>query len=183
MIFRIPIQTPRLVLQLESVLDFSRFYAMTVDPQVMKYIGDGSVFHWTETVAFEKYKERIANQDNQELGNLAVYQKEANQYLGWCGVSESRFLGKMELSYRFCRDAWSKGYATEAARAILVETFAITDINEIFACTHPENLASTAILKKIGFVFSYSTLSKPINREIPVFQVSRDTVRLRHGAD
>jgi ribosomal-protein-alanine N-acetyltransferase len=173
MIFRTPIKTPRLTLRNESVIDFSRFYSMTIDPEVMKYIGDGSVFHWTEKVAFEKYKERVLNQKNQDLGNLAVYREDLNQYIGWCCIAESKFLGKIELSYRFCRDSWSSGFATESASAILIEAFQVADIDQVFACTHPENFASIAILKKIGFGFSHQKLSKPINREIPVFKINR----------
>ncbi|RPJ82198.1 MAG: N-acetyltransferase [Deltaproteobacteria bacterium] len=177
MIFKNPIETSRLILKPESIADFPRFYAMTIDPEVMKYIGDGTVFHWTEEVALEKYQERIANRENQDPWNLAVYRKDVNQYIGWCSIGESRFLGKMELSYRFCRDSWSKGYATEAAHAILIQTFDLTDIGQIFSCTHPENSASMAILKKLGFVLSYHILSRPINREMPVFLVTRETVR------
>jgi [ribosomal protein S5]-alanine N-acetyltransferase len=177
MIFRNLIETSRLILQPESIADFPRFYSMTIDPEVMKYIGDGTVFHWTEDVAFEKYQERISsNLENQDPGNLAVYRKDLNQYIGWCSIGESRFLGKIELSYRFCRDSWSNGYATEAAQAILIQTFDLTDIGQIFSCVHPENSASMAILKKLGFVFSYHTLSRPINREMPVFLVTRETV-------
>jgi len=177
MIFKNPIETSRLILKPESIADFPRFYSMTIDPEVMKYIGDGTVFHWTEDVALEKYQERIANRENQDPGNLAVYRKDVNQYIGWCGIGESRFLGKMELSYRFCRDSWSNGYATEAARAILIQTFDLIDMGQIFSCTHPENSASMAILKKLGFVLSYHILSRPINREMPVFLVTRETVR------
>jgi [ribosomal protein S5]-alanine N-acetyltransferase len=176
MIFGNPIETSRLILRPESIADFPRFYSMTIDPEVMKYIGDGTVFHWTEDVAFEKYQERISNRENQDPGNLAVYRKDINQYIGWCSIGESRFLGKMELSYRFCRDSWSNGYATEAARAILIQTFDMTCIRQIFSCTHPENSASIAILKKLGFVLSYHILSRPINREMPVFLVTRETV-------
>ncbi|RJP83096.1 MAG: N-acetyltransferase [Desulfobacteraceae bacterium] len=174
MIFRTPLKTSRLILQPESISDFSRFYSMTIDPEVMKYIGDGSVFHWTESVAREKYQARIAGLHEQETGNLAVYRRDNNQYIGWCGIDESRFLRKIELSYRFCRDSWSCGYATEAARAMLAECFCITDIREIYACTHPENAASMAVLKKLGFVFSDPVFSKAINREMPVFVLHKD---------
>ena len=40
MIFRTPIETSRLLLEQESLLDFERFYGMSVDLEVMKYIGD-----------------------------------------------------------------------------------------------------------------------------------------------
>lgn len=183
MIFRTPIQTSRLILQPESISDFPRFYSMTTDPEVMKYIGDGTVFHWTVKVALEKYRERVDSSDHPELGNLAVYRRDIKQYIGWCSIAESRFLKKIELSYRFCRDSWSSGYATEAAHAMLVKCFHVTDIQEIYSCTHPENAASMVILKKLGFVLSDHILSKPINREMPVFVLHRDPIHSRATDD
>ena len=177
MIFRTPLHTGRLILQPESIRDFPRFYSMSVDPEVMKYIGDGSVFHWTEETALTKFQERIAAQQNQALGSLAVYRKDTGQYAGWCSIAESRFLQEIELSYRLCRDSWSNGYATEAAHAMLVELFQVTEIKQVFSCTHPDNGSSRKVLEKLGFVFSHPVLSRPIQRDMPVFVIQRDSVK------
>ena len=175
MIFRTPIETPRLLLEQESLLDFERFYGMSVDLEVMKYIGDGSVFHWTKEVALEKFKDALSRQDHPVFGNLAVYRREGHQYIGWCGVSYSRFLDHMELGYRYCRDSWGEGYATEAASAILAETYGLSDLDDILACVHPDNAASIRVLEKLGFRFSHSRLSKPIGRDMPVYRIDRKT--------
>lgn len=175
MIFRTPLHTGRLVLQPESLHDFPRFYSMSVDPDVMQYIGDGTVFHWTEDTAMEKFQERISCQQDQALGNLAVYRKDTGQYVGWCGIAESRFLQEIELSYRLCRDCWSNGFATEASRALLAEFFQMTEIKNVFSCTHPDNIASRRVLEKLGFVFSHHVLSRPIQRDMPVFVLRRES--------
>ena len=148
---------------------------MSVDSEVMKYIGDGSVFHWTKEVALEKFKGRLSIQDNSKFGSLAVYRGDCNLYIGWCGVSYSKFLDHIELGYRYCRDSWRRGYATEAASAILEETYQITALDEILACVHPDNAASIRILEKLGFTISHSKLSKPIGKNIPVYRIDRKT--------
>jgi len=173
MIYRTPIETSRLLLQQESLSNFERFYGMSVDPEAMKYIGDGSVFRWTEEVALDKFKEAISGQYSQTLGNLAVYRKEGNEYIGWCGISYSKFLDHMEIGYRFCRDSWGKGYATEATSAILGETYEVSDLDDILACVHPDNAPSIRVLEKLGFRFSHPRLSKPIGRDIPVYRIDR----------
>ena len=164
----------------ESLNDFERFYSMSVDPDVMQYIGDGSVFHWTREVALEKFRDRLSGQDNNEFGNLAVYRRDCNLYIGWCGVSYSKFLDHIELGYRYCRDSWYKGYATEAASAVLAETFQMTDLDEILACVHLGNTASIRVLEKVGFTSSHSKLSKPIGRDIPVYRIDRNTYMPTH---
>lgn len=175
MIFRTPIKTPRLILRHESLQDFDRFYSMSKDPEVMKYIGDGSIFHWEKETALEKFSERLARQGDAEYSNLAVYRVDRKLYIGWCGVVYSRFLDHIELGYRYCSDSWNNGYATEAASALLVEIYQTTDLDGILACVHPENSASIRVLEKIGFEYGYSKLSKPINREIPVYKIERQT--------
>ncbi len=150
---------------------------MTVDPEVMQYIGDGSVYHWTKEVAIEKYKDGFSRQDNHEPGNLAVYRVDVDDYIGWCGVAYSKYLDHIELSYRYCRDSWGNGYATEAAVAILTEIYRVTEIDDILACTHPDNIASIRVLEKLRFYFSHSKLSKPIGKNIPVYKIDRKTFK------
>ncbi|MBW1852044.1 MAG: GNAT family N-acetyltransferase [Deltaproteobacteria bacterium] len=181
MIFRTPINTSRLLLKQESLHDFERFYSMSADPEVMQYIGDGSVYHWTKEVALDKYKDGFSRQNNHELGTLAVYSVDCDVYIGWCGVGYSKYLDHIELSYRYCRDSWGKGYATEAAAAILTQTYQVTDIDEILACTHHDNTASIRVLEKLGFYFSHSKLSKPIGKNIPVYKIDRKTYAAKGG--
>ena len=140
----------------------------------------GVFFIGTREVALEKFRGRLSRQNNNKFGNLAVYRGDCNLYIGWCGVSYSKFLDHIELGYRYCRDSWCKGYATEAASAILEETYRVTDLDEILACVHPDNTASIRVLEKLGFTISHSKLSKPIGKDIPVYRIDRKTYVLTH---
>ncbi|MBC2714232.1 MAG: GNAT family N-acetyltransferase [Desulfobacteraceae bacterium] len=180
MILRPPVVTPRLLLKKESLNDFERFFAMSKDRKVMQFIGDGSIFHWTKKTAFEKFKAGLDRQNDNEFGTLAVYTKNSDQYIGWCGIRHSKFLDHIELGYRYCRDAWFNGYATEAATAILIETYRLTDIDRILACTHPQNIGSIRVLKKLGFTYAYSKLSRSAGMDIPVYRIDRKTFELKH---
>ena len=175
MIFNPPIVTPRLLLKKKSLNDFESFFAMSKDQKVMQYIGDGSVFYWSKKTAFEKFKISLDRQNDSELGTLAVYTKECNRYIGWCGIQYSKFLDHIELEYRYCRDSWLKGYATEAASAIIAETYRMPDIDRILACTHPQNIASIRVLEKLGFAHSGSKLSRASGLDIPVYRIDRKT--------
>ncbi len=168
------IKAPRLILKQESLHDFERFYAMSIDPQVMQYIGDGSVYHWNRAVALKKFTQGFCGNDQNEFRRLAVYRTDGYLYIGWCGIGYSKFLDHIELGYRYCRDSWRKGYATEAAAAILAEIYQHTEMNEIFACAHPANTASIRVLEKLGFQYAYVKLSKPVGKEIPVYKIDRN---------
>jgi [ribosomal protein S5]-alanine N-acetyltransferase len=171
--FHSPIKTRRLMLKCQSLHDFDGFFAMSKDHQVMKYIGDGSIFHWTRDVAFKKFKEQVSNLKTGTVGEMSVYRQSDACYLGWCAISHSRFLNDIELGYRFRRDAWGYGYATEAATAMLSAAYQSTDLDQILACAHPDNAASIRVLVKLGFKYAYDILSKPIGSDIPVFKINR----------
>jgi len=167
------VTTNRLLLKKESLNDFERFFEMSKDPDVMKYIGDGSIFHWTKKVALEKFRGKLEQQKDTLQGNLAVYKKVNPVYIGWCGVGYSKFLDHIELSYRYCRDAWHKGYASEAATGLLDETFKMAGIDKIQACAHPDNIASIRVLEKLGFLYNRPQASRASGLDIPVFQLDR----------
>jgi ribosomal-protein-alanine N-acetyltransferase len=56
-----------------------------------------------------------------------------------------------EIGYILDRSAWGFGYATEALRAATAHVFAHHAIPEIVADVDPRNIASLALLAKIGF--------------------------------
>ena len=175
MIFNSPVTTPRLLIKPESIVDFHRFYEMSKDPEVMRWIGDGSIYHWSKETALKKYQAAIANRDTTELGNLAVYAGNPGLYIGWCGVTFSKFLDHAELGYRYCRDAWGRGYATEAAAAVVAETFRGTEMDRILAIAHPRNSASIRVLEKLGFIRSHTRFSRPAGLGLPVYALERET--------
>ena len=56
-----------------------------------------------------------------------------------------------EIGYSLLENARGKGFATEALRAIADEAFAQGELEEMQACTVPENVASRAVLARAGF--------------------------------
>jgi RimJ/RimL family protein N-acetyltransferase len=57
--------------------------------------------------------------------------------------------GHLEIGWHLHPDAWGLGYATEAARAVLAHAAAY-GVTEILAVTHPDNLPSQAVARRIG---------------------------------
>jgi [ribosomal protein S5]-alanine N-acetyltransferase len=55
-----------------------------------------------------------------------------------------------ELGYIFHPGFWSRGYATEATRALLEFGFGPLDLHRIAATCHPDNRASARVLTKAG---------------------------------
>ena len=170
--FKKLIAPPRLTLKEKSLEDFQRFFFMSKDPEVMKYIGDGSIFHWTKDVALEKFSLSLTAEHTESYFDVAVYRTDIDLYIGWCRVSYSKFLDQTALEYRLCSDSWGNGYATETASAVLNELF-LFDVDKIFACVHPDNTASMKVLQKIGFQLLNTKLSRASGKEIQIFGADR----------
>ena len=92
------------------------------------------------------------------IARWAVVDKETKECIGWCGLkyfkeslnNHSHFY---ELGYRFKQKNWGKGFATESSNAILKYGFKKLQIKSIYAITHPENINSMHVLRKLGFKF------------------------------
>jgi len=53
--------------------------------------------------------------------------------------------------YAFARDAWGRGFATEATRAMVALAWTIRRLARLYALCHPANAASVRVLEKAGF--------------------------------
>src|SRR5688572_10528779 len=62
----------------------------------------------------------------------------------------AHFTPCVEIGWRLALVHWGKGYATEAARAVLNHAFTRLGIAEIVALTAPNNRRSRAVMEKIG---------------------------------
>ena len=58
-----------------------------------------------------------------------------------------------EVLWALHPDAWGHGYATEVARAALAYGFDTLGLDLIFAITLPDNLASQAVMKRLGLTY------------------------------
>lgn len=57
--------------------------------------------------------------------------------------------GEVEIGWHLHPDSWGRGFATEAATAILARGFAL-GLDEIWAVTHPDNRRSIRVCRKLG---------------------------------
>ncbi|MCL2372987.1 MAG: GNAT family N-acetyltransferase [Defluviitaleaceae bacterium] len=80
------------------------------------------------------------------LGVYAVIENISGKLIGHCGI-RGLPCGRKEILYALAESAWGKGYATEAAKAVLQSHPA----RPLIALSYPTNAASINIIKKLGF--------------------------------
>ncbi len=142
------LETPRLILRPRGLGDLEANMAMDMDPRVHRYIyGDTPPDP-------EAHSRRLRGQiegDWPARGGLWVVEERATPgFLGWCALVPLEDSGFVEIGYRYVPDAWGRGIATEAARAVFDHGFRVLGFDPIVAVSHPQNAASHRVLLKIG---------------------------------
>lgn len=82
--------------------------------------------------------------------SLAITRRKDGQLVGAIALSLDGEHRKAELGYWIGRGFWGRGYATEAAAAVLHYGFEVLELNRIYAHHMQENPASGRVLAKIG---------------------------------
>lgn len=80
-------------------------------------------------------------------------------FVGWVQLRTPRHsrAAELELSYRLRRRHWGRGLAAEASAALIAVLFAESEVDRIFASTHPANTASRRVMEKLGMRLAAGT--------------------------
>jgi [ribosomal protein S5]-alanine N-acetyltransferase len=144
-------ETSRLQLRQLTETDAQHFYELNLDPDVLQYTGD-RVFETIDAARlFLQSYQSVYNKYG--LGRWAVIRKADDAFLGWCGLKYSEDTKEYDIGFRFFKNYWGQGYATEAAMASLQLGFTHFSIKEIVGRAMQTNSASIRVLEKCGMKF------------------------------
>ncbi|MCA3645980.1 MAG: GNAT family N-acetyltransferase [Methylobacterium sp.] len=109
---------------------------------------------------------------------LAITPRKDQERLVGVASLRLRSTGEVSLGYWLGVQHWGKGYATEAAQAVLDAAFLYSDVKAIIAGVRVMNDRSRAVLERCGFQYAGSGMS-----ERPAWgdRVSADHYRLSRG--
>lgn len=149
----------RLRYRLLTEEDGQLLFELDQDVEVMRYINGGHMTTMTEIN--EKFIPRLNAYLNPEKGwgLWGVFTEKDNRYLGWVLVrpmdyfSDSPEYKNLELGWRFKRESWGLGYATEAAKQIKKALIENGDVETFSAIAVLENVGSINIMTKLGMEF------------------------------
>lgn len=145
------IETDRLLLREVSLDDKEDMLLLHSHAEVQKYTGEALIKSMEE---MEKaIIKRTKDHKKYGYGRWATFLKKDMKFIGWAGLAYLPEFDEIDLGYRFFPEYWGNGYATEAARSILIYGFDVLNLNKIIAIAMKENKASIRVMEKAGMQF------------------------------
>jgi RimJ/RimL family protein N-acetyltransferase len=145
------IETDRLMLRPVRAEDYEELAAITADPEVMRYFGSGRALSREETR--EWLDARLLGRQGEGLGCFTAWTRDPAELIGFVGLERLPLSEHAEVFYVFGRAHWGKGYATEAARALIEYALGPCGLGAVGASFDPENGASIRVARKVGMRF------------------------------
>jgi len=142
----LPIETERLrIRRFEPAADAGPLHELWGDPEAMQYIPG------TAKTSVEETRERLERLSTRRgWGFWALEERKSRRPVGGVGLFPLSWEGpEIELAYHVVPSAWGRGYATEAAGALLTAAWEVC-LDHVVAVAMPGNAASRRVMEKLG---------------------------------
>jgi RimJ/RimL family protein N-acetyltransferase len=171
----IMIETPRLVLRRWREEDVLPMAAINADPEVMRWIRDGSVRDEQQSRAqIESWEQQW---EEQGFGLFAVELRETGELAGFTGLAVPTFMPEVmpavEVGWRLGRDHWGRGLASEAARVAVRHAFDQAGLSRIVSIAQVGNVASERVMVKLGMTVDRELTPAGSGRPSRVYALTR----------
>jgi RimJ/RimL family protein N-acetyltransferase len=119
------IETERLLLRKLSLDDAGFIVELLNEPSFLQFIGDKGVRSLDDARAYIQ-QGPMAMYEQHGFGLFLTALKEGNEPIGMCGLIKRESLPDVDIGFAFLPAFWSRGYALEAATAVMVSACAAT---------------------------------------------------------
>lgn len=143
------LETERLVLRHLEMSDAEFILGLLNEPSFHRYIGDKGVRTLDDAREYIRSGPRASYEEN-GFGLYCTELTTDRTPIGICGLVKRPQLDDPDVGFAFLPAYWSRGYATEAAAAVLRYGKEELGIGRIVAITSLDNEASARVLAKIG---------------------------------
>ena len=138
------------------------------DPDVTRYICASGKFSADDISA--RLEKEISNEKEYHVQYWPIFELSSKDFIGCCGLRPYR-KNKYEMGFHLRPQFWGKGYATEAAKAVIDYAFSVLKTEALFAGHNPNNIASSKILVKLGFRYIGNEFYAPTGLYHPSYEL------------
>ena len=138
--------------------------------------GDNAVTRWTGgPFTPDQVQARLSTEISDLIEHgvqyWPIFHLDTGDHLGCCGLRpRDADAGVLELGYQLRPGAWGRGYASEAARAV-IDWAEAKGVRALFAGHHPSNAASRRTLLGLGFAYAHDEFYPPTGQVEPCYRL------------
>jgi RimJ/RimL family protein N-acetyltransferase len=146
------LETQRLILREFTTDDAQFILTLLNEPSFLRYIGDKQVRNLEDARQYI-LNGPVASYERHGFGLYLVELRDAHAPIAMCGLIKREELPDPDIGFAFLPDFWNKGFAFEAAAAVLKDAHERFRLERILAITSLDNEASIKLLERLGFRF------------------------------
>lgn len=164
------LETDRLLLRELNLGDVPFILSLLNSPGWLRYIGDRGVKNEEQAKDYLLNGPLKSYREN-GFGLYLVEERISKLPIGLCGLLKRETLENPDLGFAFLSDYMGKGFAFEAANAVLEYTKSELRLPTILAIVLPNNQPSIKLLEKLGLQYQ-KTLQVKEGEDLSLFQVN-----------
>jgi RimJ/RimL family protein N-acetyltransferase len=165
------IETERLRLEPFAPAHSAGLNALDRDPEVMRFIGNGTTRSLEETEASIERVQALW----EKLGYSwwAIFNRESNELIGAACLQRlaNKVGAPLEIGWRLRPSDRGKGFATEAGRGVIKFAFEQIGASYLVAVAPPENQPSHRVMERLGM--TYVGIQDHYDRRCVVYELRR----------
>lgn len=142
------LETERLRLRAFREDDLDAFADIYADPEVMRFIGEGSTTDRTGT--WRTMSLLLGHWALRGYGIWAAEEKESGALVGRIGLWNPEGWPGLEVGWLLARSHWGRGLATEGGRRALAFAFEELGADHVISLIRPANAASIRVAERLG---------------------------------
>jgi len=141
------------------------------DPAVTRFITRSG---FTEAEIRARLERERASQETLGIQYWPIFLLANGEHVGCCGLRPRAGHPRVpELGVHVLPCHWRRGYALEAASAVIDHAFGALGFETLFAGHNPQNVASRILLSRLGFVHTHDEFYEPTGLEHPSYTLTR----------
>jgi RimJ/RimL family protein N-acetyltransferase len=149
-----------------SAADVELAMGLWGDPEVTRFIGGPFSREQVE----ERLAREVATRETHGFQYWPMFLLATGEHVGCCGLRprgpDDRVFA---FGFHLRRAHWGRGYAEEAARAVIGHAFREFGAKELFAGHNPANESSRRLLVKLGFQYTHDEYYAPTGLQHPSY--------------
>lgn len=168
------VETDRLVLGEWTAADVDAYARVCAIPEAMRFMWPARPATAAESAyGVQQLREHWRRWG---FGHWAVHEKESGRFVGRTGIKRHDDWpldpDNTEVGWLYDPAVWGRGYATEAARAVVRWCFEELGRPQVISIAHPDNVASQRVMEKAGLAFAGRMIWAERNLDVVWFQRS-----------